>query len=219
MKKTIMLSALLGSVALATSPSYAEVNVGVVGGTNGAGLYVGVPVSDKVNLRVQGTKWSISDTQKIDDIDYDVDVDVGAIGAYVDFHPFGGTFRISAGISKSLHELNAKNKPVANASYSIGDTPITGSVQAGEVKAKADFDMSPYVGIGWGNIATKGWGFRFDLGAYFLGKPNVNYTISDRLKTTFGITEADITKEEKRAEDDIGEVIYPEVSLAISYGW
>ena len=75
------------------------------------------------------------------------------------------------------------------------------------------------MGIGWGNITHIGWGVRFDLGAHFLGRADVDYTLSNRLKTAFSVTEADINKEEQRAEDDIGELIYPEVSLSIHYGW
>jgi len=219
MKNTLMLSALIGAGVLTSTPAAAQIGVGVVGGTNGLGLYVGTPVSDRINVRIQGSKWTISESKKIDDINYDVDLDIGAIGAYLDFHPFSNNFRISAGISKSLHELNIENKPVASASFSIGDTPITGSVQAGEIRGKADFNFAPYVGIGWGNIAHKGWGVRFDLGAHFLGRADVDYTLSNRLKTAFRVTEADINKEEQRAEDDIGELIYPEVSLSIHYGW
>ena len=72
MKNTLMLSALIGAGVLTSTPTAAQVSVGVVGGTNGLGLYVGTPISDRINVRIQGSKWSISEKRKIDDIDSNV---------------------------------------------------------------------------------------------------------------------------------------------------
>lgn len=197
-----------------------NVGIGIVGGTEGAGIALGYRINDNFTLRGEFTKWSLSDTQTIDDVDYDVDLDLGSVGAYVDWHPFAGSFRISAGFAKNLNELRVKNASTETAD--IGDVSVT--VNPGELRGKATFDSAPYLGIGWGNAAPKGWGFRFDLGAWFLGKPDVSLSASQRVRNIIDAvpgTDAntEIRKEEQKAKNDIGDVVYPNVSIAVSYGW
>ncbi len=220
MKRALIASAL--SLA-AVSAVHAEVGVGLVGGSLGAGAYVGIKANDYVSLRLQGTKWNISQTRNVDGIDYDVSLDLGAIGGYVDFYPFQGTFRVSLGLTKSLLDAQVSNASTQTAN--IGNVSVT--VNPGEVSGRATFDTAPYLGIGWGQVAPKGWGFRFDLGAHFLGKPNVDLNVTGNARTQLNAAaaligstgDAEIAREEQNARDRIGDVIYPEVSLAVTYGW
>lgn len=141
------------------------------------------------------------------------------MGAYIDLFPFSNNFRVSVGLTKSLINLDIKNV-AGSYSVSIGNANISGTLASGDIKGNAKFDTAPsYLGIGWGQVASSGWGFRFDVGAHFLGKPDVTYTINRSNPILSSVSDADIHKEEQRAQDDIGDVIYPEVSLAISYSW
>jgi len=214
MKRTALaLSALLAAAPLAASAADASKNMGIglVGGTEGAGIALGYRINDHFTLRGEFTRWSLSDTKTIDDIDYDIDIDLGSAGLYLDWHPFAGSFRVSAGFARNLNELRIKNITTAN--LTIGDTTYA-SINKGDLRGKANFNNAPYLGIGWGSAVPKGWGFRFDLGAWFLGKPDIS--LSDRSGTA---SAADLRKEEQKARDDIGDIIYPNVSLAVSYGW
>lgn len=222
MKKTLISAALATAVSV-TAPAMADIGVGVVGGTQGVGAYVGYKINDTFSLRLQGSKWNITQDNTIDDIEYKLDADIGAVGLYADIFPFQGSFRITAGISKSLLDASATN--TATEVATIGDVTVT--INPGEVSGNLKFDTAPYFGIGWGSTVPEGWGMRFDIGAYLLGKADVTYTVTgnartqlDAAATLIGSTgDAEIAKEEQKARDDIGDVIYPNISLSISYGW
>ena len=213
MKKTLPL--ILG-LTLAT-PSIAQVGVGAVGGTLGAGAYIGYEFNEYIGVRVQGTYWNTSDSQNIDGIDYKADLEIGAIGAYADIFPFQGTFRITAGFSNSLTKAEVTN--TSSGVVRIGDGAYT--INQGDLYGKGDFGSAPYLGIGWGRTAPEGFGFRFDIGAHFLGKPSITYEYRGNNPTVKAALDAtgDLEKEAQNAENDIGDVVYPEVSLTISYGW
>ncbi|SIO17503.1 hypothetical protein SAMN05443662_1655 [Sulfurivirga caldicuralii] len=206
-------------IAAQAADTVNNVGVGIVGGTAGAGIALGYRINDKVTLRGEFTKWRLSDTKTIDDVDYDVDLDLGSVGAYLDWHPFAGNFRVSAGFANNLNELRVKN--ASTETTTVGDATV--SINPGDLRGKANFDSAPYLGIGWGNAAPKGWGFRFDLGAWFLGKADVSLSASNTVRTAIQAQgkdpDTEIRKEEQKARNDIGDVVYPNVSIAVSYGW
>ncbi len=210
MKKTLSLIALSGLVA--SAPVLADMDVGVTGGLNGAGIRLGLKLNDSLGVRLEGTKWSLSDKRTIDNIRYKADADIGGVGAYLDWHPFSGnSFRLSAGFAKSLHELRVKNASTVN--VTVGDTTYP-AIPPGSLKAKANFNAAPYFGIGWGRAGAKGWGFAVDIGAWYLGKADVSF--SDSSGT---VSQSDLRKEEQKARNDIGEVWYPNLSITVKYGF
>ena len=43
---------------------------------------------------------------------------------------------------------------------------------------KPEHSVAPYLGIGYGNVWTKGVNFYFDLGVMFQGSPKVSLTVN-----------------------------------------
>ncbi len=218
MKKTLGLIALSG--LMVSAPVLADMDVGVTGGLNGAGVRLGLKLNDALGVRLEGTKWSLSEKTTIDDIRYKADADIGGVGAYLDWHPFSNnSFRLSAGFAKSLHELRAKN--ISTGTVDIGGDTYT--VQPGDVFGKASFDTAPYIGIGWGRTGAKGWGFAVDIGAWYLGKSDVNLDVSQNIRNQAALAgyniDQDIADEERKARNDIGEVWYPNLSITVKYGF
>ncbi len=76
------------------------------------------------------------------------------MGAYVDWHPFAGSFRVSAGFALNLNELRIKN--ISTANVKIGDTTYP-AINKGDLRGKANFNTAPYICIGWGNAAPAAW--------------------------------------------------------------
>ena len=209
MKKTLGLIALSG--LMVSAPVLADMDVGVTGGLNGAGIRLGLKLNDALGVRLEGTKWSLSDKRTIDDIRYKADADIGGVGAYLDWHPFSNnSFRLSAGFAKSLHELRVKN--AESTLIKIGDTQYP--INAGDLKGKANFNTAPYIGIGWGRAGAKGWGFAMDIGAWYLGKADISLSAPQP-----PVSDADLRKEEQKARNDIGEVWYPNLSITVKYGF
>lgn len=208
--------ATVATVMLGTSSAaMAEFGVGVKASTLGAGIELGTALTDTLAARVALNKYSKDDDQTIDDIDYTAELDLNSSALFLDWHPFSGTFHLTAGYLFSNSDLSASATP-AN-SVEIGGTVYNPS-DIGRIDATVNLGSGPYVGLGWGNVAAKGFGFTFELGVVQQGTPDVDLTIED----PNGVIAAnnDIEKERKNMEDDLDEFdLYPVVSLGVSYGF
>ncbi|MFQ5481514.1 MAG: hypothetical protein ACE5ER_02045 [Nitrospinaceae bacterium] len=191
--------------------------VGLRASTLGSGLELTLPMSQHFNLRGQGNGFAYSHTLNEANLSYDADLRLLTVGGILDFHPFAGSFRLSAGAFYNGNELELKAKPAGN-SFNINGRTFTLS-QAGSVTGEVTFnDVSPYVGIGWGNPVRKGskWGFQFELGALYQGVPNVTLTASGAVASLA----SNIAAEQAALQNALNDPLfrwYPVISLAISY--
>jgi len=157
MKRTVLifLCALLPVVAAASG----EFGVGVKVSSLGVGLEAATSVLPKLNLRgsIQGLSGE-TDTDA-DGIEYTFNVDFFTLAALADWHPLDGGFRFSGGVMINNNELNAVGSP-ENVTYEIGNQVYT-VTDVGTLKGDISFSsLSPYLGIGWGNMVgeDKKWG-------------------------------------------------------------
>lgn len=191
----------------------AEFGVGVKASTLGAGIELGFPLSESFVFRGALNKYSRDDDQTIDDIDYDAELDLKSTALFLDWHPMQGSFHLTAGYLFSNSELTATATPTGT--YDIGGQPYTADVT---LHGAIDLGSGPYVGLGWGNLPAKGFGFTFELGAVSQGTPDASLTVSGADKDL--IDPADIAQEEQNMQDDLDEFdLYPVVSLGVSYGF
>lgn len=213
--KKITMTAAAAVMLGASSMAAAEVGIGVKASTLGAGIELGTPLTDSLVGRVALNTYSKSDDQTIDDIDYSADLDLRSTALFLDWHPFTGTFHLTAGYLFSNNELSASATPAS--SVEIGGQTYDPS-DIGKIDATVSLGSGPYVGLGWGNIPASGFGFTFELGAVQMGTPDVDLDIED----PNGVIAAnnDIEKERANMEDDLDEFeLYPVVSLGLSYGF
>lgn len=212
MKKVILTVAgltLLGASSLAT----AEVGIGVKASTLGAGVELGVSLSERFVLRGALNKYSRDDDRTIDDIKYDADLDLKSSALFLDWHPMKGSFHLTVGYLNSASQLNATATPVGT--FNVGGTDYSGDIT---LHGKVDLGSGPYVGLGWGNVPAKGLGFSFELGAVQQGTPDATLTASGADAGL--INPDDLAREEQNMQDDLDEFeLYPVVSLGISYGF
>lgn len=216
-KKSIL--AAIGCLTLSTNVWADEtggLDVGVKLGTLGAGVEINYPLSSMLSISAGLNKFSQSEDDSIDGIEYDVDLDLQTISLFVNYHPFSGSFRITAGAMINGNELSMAAKP--NATYDI-DGNIYTAAEVGSLEASVDFNsLAPYVGIGYGNGADKGLGFTFDVGVLMQGEPNVDLESKGGLLSNDPTFQADLDAEEKAAEDDIDDfTIYPVLAVGVSY--
>jgi hypothetical protein len=198
-----------------------DVHVGLQGGTLGIGLEAGVDLSDYFALRggVNYIKFDFDTT--IDAIDYTFEPEFFNGSLFLDWHPFAGSFRMTAGAfinnnSVDVHGTYRKDlipEPYNDFRDLVDLVPIKGSV---------DFNtFAPYAGIGWtSNKADQGWGVNIDLGVMFQGSPNVSDLYID---DPWGIGNNGLVKdfldqERKAIEDELDRYrYYPVASIAVTY--
>lgn len=212
-KRVIVVTAamLLG----ASSAVSADVGIGAKASTLGAGVELGASLTDSINARVAFNRYSRSDNQTIDDIKYSASLDLNSTALFLDWHPLGGGFHVTGGYLFSNNELNADATPATN--VTIGDTTYAPS-DVGKIDASVKLGSGPYLGVGWGNVPAKGFGFTVELGVVQMAKPDVSLKIDD----PNGVIAAnnDIAKEQANMEKDLDNFeTYPVVSVGLSFGF
>jgi len=189
-------------------------------GTTGIGLDLVFGVNPYLNIRSGFNYGSFTWPLGVGNEDYDMDVDLLSVPLLLDIYPFGGHFRISAGLY-----IQPSNKAAI-------DTTPTGPQQVGshtyapEVigtlsgEIKFDNTVAPYVGIGFGNTVGEDQllTFSFDLGVIFQSYTvalNSNGSGMDALLDTF---REDLKKEEESIQSDLDNFeLFPVLTLGIAY--
>lgn len=220
MKKTVislLAAAALSAGTLAQAGETGGVAVELKAGTLGPGVEVNYAISPKFTVGLGVNKFTRSFSDTTDNIDYNVDLNLQTLALLANFHPFSGTFRLTAGVMNNGNELSMTGKGTGSDTYDIGGQTYT-AAQVGTLKGKVDFNaMAPYLGMGWGKSAESGFGLTFDIGVLFQGSPNVSFSANGPIASdpTF---QANLKQEEANAEDDIkGFTAYPVVSLGLNY--
>jgi len=208
--------ALLGAVSAQAAAAAA---VTVHGSTLGLGAGITVGLTEQFNLRGQFNSFSYDFDDDASDIEYAFDLELGSLGALLDWHPGGGSFRLSAGFYLNDNEVNGTGQPTT-ATVEIGDA-IFNTADVGTLTADLGFDdVVPYLGIGWGNaIGREGrLGIALDIGVLFQGEPDVTFNAVGADSAIQDLLDAEIAQEEANIQDDIDEFdLYPVITLGLNY--
>lgn len=193
--------------------------LGVVGGTQGAGVQLTLGLVPRANLRLgaQGLDLSRDHTER--DITYRADAELRNAYLLFDLHPGAGDFRLSAGVAVNRNRV-------------VGRSPVSGTVIVNDVAynvssvgtLEAELTtrrVAPYVGLGWGNAVAPGSPLRFvfDLGATYHQEPRLSLVATP---TNPALVPPDfyanLEAERVKAEDDLSRYrFYPVVNLGLSY--
>lgn len=209
---------LLGVWALAPSAAQANgIGIGAKAGTLGAGVEASVSLVPSLNLRLgaNGFTYDFSDT--LDEIRYDAELELDTQSLILDWHPLGGSFRVSAGLVRNGNEASLSG--VATTGATIGDT-FYSPADIGQISGAVTFDSTAsYLGIGWGNAVGKNkrFGFSVDLGVLFQNSPDVTLSTNGLLANDPGF-QADLRQEEANIEADVEDFeAYPVISFGFSF--
>ncbi|MDG6778749.1 hypothetical protein QCB44_08535 [Thiomicrorhabdus sp. zzn3] len=228
MKKIAMTAAIVSSLAMANSAQANSVEgLGVsanYGLFSGPTLELTYPINDVLQVRgALSSGMNLSETTSDTDIDYDVEADGGINRLALDYHPFGGTFFLSAGYAVNNFKLTANGTSATGQTVEIGDTTydVTGDVA---LVGKLDWESGATLSMGWGHSPAQGWGAMVEIGAIFTGAPDVNLngtgTVSDGT-TTYDVSselEEDIKAEEDKIENDVGDYNFlPILQAGVTY--
>lgn len=170
---------LFASTALAAQSASAAVGVGLRGGTLGYGLDFDVGMTEKLTLRLAYNHLNYSRTINDTNVRYDGTLKIDSFSGFLDWHVFGGGFRLSLGAVGAGPKIEVDGTPAPGQSVDINGTSYDRS-ELGSLRGtlKIGNTVAPYIGLGYGNIVSEKHRvtFLFDLGAIYGGRPNVNLT-------------------------------------------
>ena len=218
MKRVPMIGLALSGLLFSTLSAAAGIGVGVKAGTLGFGLEITKGFTSTINgrLGINSFKFDASGTES--DIDYDADLKLQSVAALVDWHPFSGGFRTTAGVLFNNNKLDMTAKSAV--SYDIGGTTYT-SAEIGTFGGTVSFnDIAPYVGIGWGNAVEQGQHLTFalDVGVVMQGSPQVDFTSTGGTLSSDPTFQSNVAVEEQQLEDSLNDYdMYPVISLGLAF--
>lgn len=175
--------------------------------TLGAGIDLSWPINDSLTTRLGLNRFNYNTNLNEGGIRYDAELDLSSYGLFLDWHPFRGTFRLTAGYVSNDNSISGR----ASGNLQVG----SGSYTNIDLRGSITFDSGAYLGIGWGNRAPKGWSFTADIGVLQQGSPGV------RLRDTTGqVSSTDLTQEASQLEDGLSNFkLYPVLGVGVSYSF
>ncbi|MET3108733.1 hypothetical protein AAKU67_003690 [Oxalobacteraceae bacterium GrIS 2.11] len=216
----IVVCALVSGAAAAQS-----VGISAEVGTLGAGVHLTVPLPESLSARIGFNGYRYGYTGSTSDVDYDFKLKLQTIDALLDWYPTSNSsFRLSAGLIHNGNKITSTGKPSVNGTYTINGNTYT-TAEAGVVNGEIDFrSAAPYLGLGWGNAASKekGWGFTSDLGVVFQGSPSSNLSSSGCVASAQVCTQlySDLNVENTNLESKMNNFkYYPVIRVGISYSF
>lgn len=223
MKKSVLAASVIAVCLLSNAMAFEgfkEHSLGVKAGTLGAGLEYATPVMKDLDLRMGINGFSYGHSDTVDNINYNVDLNLMSVSLLADYHPFSNGFIMSAGVLYNGNEVKYAGKATGG-TYDINGV-IYSATDVGSLDGKVDFNsFAPYIGIGYSTVTkSKGWHFTADLGAMYQGSPNasLNATCGSTLTPAQCTTlKANVEAERKDFEKDIDYEWYPVITLGVHY--
>jgi len=220
-------TALLFVGLLASQSAAADVGIGArVGFLSGIGVDLNIGLSERLTARVAYNYFSYDYEVEDTDVTYDGTFKISSVSGFLDWHPFAGSFRLSLGAVSSGPKIEIDGTPSAGTTVEIGDTTYT-AAQIGSLKGEIEFgnSVSPYIGIGWGNVVDKNHRVVFlaDFGVVYAGTPDVSLTATcgaalttTQCNTLQSQLRTDVEKEKRELEADGNDFQwYPIINIGI----
>jgi hypothetical protein len=213
--RTIRLLAVLALVTSVAAPAAAQGGfaIGVRAGTTGIGPELACGLTPHLDARLASGYYSYDDTYDATGVHYDGTFDLRNAMLLLDWHPGGGGFRLTAGAGWNGNRLQVQ-APISELVRRYRPDLPSLPVELGSVHGEATGQtLAPYAGLGWGRpLGGSGrWSFSVDLGALYLGSPQVD--LETRLAfqvppAAQQILDLAVADEERRLEDELDQYRY-----------
>jgi hypothetical protein len=214
-RRTILPGALIAAAVLVGPARAQEAGLAIHVGSMGVGIDGAVMVHPMVGIRAGANYFPFDISYNSSGIGYNLGPASPQFLLVADLYPTR-SFRVSGGlmISSADFELTAKlDGPV-----DIGGTTYT-PAQVGKLTGVLETrDVSPYVGIGFGNPAVSRVGLLVDLGVAFHGNPKAGLS-ADGPVAALPSFQQDLDQEAQKIQADVENyVVYPVLSIGVSIG-
>lgn len=212
-------------VGNATAQDASGVALALRAGTTGYGADVDVGLLSNLSARVGYSGFKYNHTINNTNVTYAGQLKISDFSGLLDWYPFHGGFRLTAGGVGGGLKVDVTGQPTAG-TYTIGGNTYT-SAQVGSLSGQLKFgnSLSPYVGLGWGNpVGTNHrLHFLFDVGAIYGGTPKVSLNANCGAAAPAGTPlctqlQSDVQIERQKLQNNVNIVKwYPVVTLGLSY--
>jgi hypothetical protein len=216
--------------------AFSAVGIDVKIGAGGIGFDVATPLARKFNLRGTGYffKYNTSITENY--VTYGSDIQLATGGASLDWFPFGGGFRLSAGVvGYNGNQLTGTATLNPNQSFTLnGNTYYSSATDP--INASASLHLGNKAGpsftFGWGNIvprkAKKHFSIPIELGFAYVGDPAIDLGFTGSTCNAAGTAcqtiannptfQQDVAAQKSKYQNDISALrFYPIVSIGFGY--
>ena len=198
--------------ALAAAGSAQAGGIGLRAGTTGLGADLGWAVAPTLGGRVGLSAMNVNTDVETSDVSYDAKVKLANLNLFLDWSPLG-PFRISAGFIANNNKIDLNGRPTSGTSSIPPGASLTGTVEP-------DRSFAPYLGIGYGNVWTKGVNFYFDLGVMFQGSPQVSLSCQSPTPGQCASIQSQVEAERQRVQDKVDKYKYfPVANIGITIGF
>jgi len=200
--------------ALAATAGFAQAGgVGLRAGTTGVGADYGFDIAPTLGGRVGLSAMTWNTHVDTSDVRYDAKAKVLTGSLLLDWSPLG-PFRISGGFMPNNNKIDLTGQPGGGGTFPAGSS-LTGNV-------KPERSFAPYLGVGYGNVWTKGVNFYFDLGVMFQGSPEVSLSLNcgSASPAQCATAQAQVEAERQRVQDKVDRYkYYPVANIGLTIGW
>jgi hypothetical protein len=206
------------ALASAASAQDSRFAIGAQLGTPGGGVSALYSLSPNFVVRGSYDAVRYDRDDSYDDIDYNAQLDFNSPGAFIDWHPTGNAFFVSAGAFLGTRDVNLDATPTTNTD--IGGVVFT-PAQIGNLTGKIELESTaPFVGLGYDNTFTHPghWGFRLLAGAAFGDSPQVDLNASGGSLSNDPTFQARLAQEEADIQEDADNFkVLPVVQVGVTY--
>lgn len=222
MQKVTFLKAVPLALALGGIATQAQAMVGASVGvsTLGAGVSLSVPLDPHtLSLRVGVNHYSKDHdgtyNTSTGSFPYTATAKLQTIPVLIDYFPFHGVFRLTAGVMVNNSEFDATGSG-GSGTYTINNTVYNAST-VGTLNAALKFRRTaPYVGIGVGDTSDHGLSGGMDIGVMFQGSPE--FSLSATNPTNNAQLASDIAAEQRSGQEKVNKYKYwPVIGVHVGY--
>ena len=201
------------ALVLAAAGSSQAAGIGVRAGTTGLGADFGWGIAPTLGGRIGLSGVNFDTDFDTGGVSYDAKAKLANLNLLLDWSPLG-PFRITGGFIANNNKIELNGQPGSGASVPPGSS-LTGTVTP-------DNDFAPYLGVGYGNVWTKGVNFYFDLGIMFQGSPQValNLNCGTASPAQCAAAQSQLEAERQRVQDKADKYKYfPVLNLGVTIGF
>ena len=155
-------------------------------GTLGGGIGVAKTLATDVHLRLAYNYFkykkdgTYNTDETIESLGYNVNINLKSISGLLDYYPFGKTFYLTGGVLYNNNLVKGTGTPLD--SYEAeGNVYTPEQIGALNINLEAKSAWTPYLGLGFGNplILGRKVGVFMDIGALYMGSPDVEFTAAE----------------------------------------
>lgn len=215
----------IGTLSMASASTASADNLALTlqGGTTGLGAGLAYRLTDQLSVRGSYNGFAYSHEETVDELEYDLDLELSTTELLLDWHPFNSGFRVTSGIVYNGTDLTGDARPTGTGTVEFGGQTFV--VQdVGSVDADVDFQrVAPYLGIGYGQPFGKRLSFSADLGVMYQGSPDATLQVRPGAGVdplTQARLEQAAADEERELEDELDQLrFYPVARIGLAYAF